>query len=81
MGLSRQEYWSELPCLAPGDFLDPGTEMSLLSPALAGGFFLPLAPPGVSGSWDQIRVSLTEDRRRALLPPSSQHPVALLPSY
>ena len=39
MGFSRQEYWSELPCLAPGDFLDPGTELSLLSPALAGGFF------------------------------------------
>ena len=23
MGLSRQEYWSELPCPPPGDFPDP----------------------------------------------------------
>ena len=37
---SRQEYWSGLPCLPPGDLSDPGTEpMSLMSPAMAGGFF------------------------------------------
>ena len=36
---SRQEYWSELPCPPPGDLLDPGIKpMSLMSPALAGGF-------------------------------------------
>ena len=35
MGLSRQEYWSELPCLLPGDHPDPGMEpMSPVSPAL-----------------------------------------------
>ena len=40
MGLSRQEYWSGLPCPPPGDLPDPETEhMSLLSSALAGGFF------------------------------------------
>ena len=43
MGFSRQEYWSGLPCPPPGDLpdtSDPGTEpMSLMSPALAGGFF------------------------------------------
>ena len=40
MGFSRQEYWSRLPFLTPGDLLNPGTElMSLLSPALAGRFF------------------------------------------
>ena len=40
MGFSRQEYWSGLPCPPPGDFPDPGIEpMSLMSPALAGGFF------------------------------------------
>ena len=40
MGFSRQEYWSGLPCTPPGDLLDPGVEpMSLMSPALAGGFF------------------------------------------
>ena len=38
--LSRQEYWSGLPCPPPGDLPDPGIEpTSLSSPALAGGFF------------------------------------------
>ena len=37
--LSRQEYWSGLPCRPPGDLPDPGIEpSSLTSPALAGGF-------------------------------------------
>ena len=37
---SRQEYWSGLPCPPPGDLPDPGMEpVSLMSPALAGGFF------------------------------------------
>ena len=40
MGFSRQEYWSGLPCPPRGDFPDPGIEpTSLVSPALAGGFF------------------------------------------
>ena len=40
MGFSSQEYWSELPCPLPGDLLDPAIEpASLMSPALAGGFF------------------------------------------
>ena len=26
MGLSRQEYWSGLPCPPPGDLLDPGIQ-------------------------------------------------------
>ena len=40
MGFSRQEYWSGLPCLPPGDLPNPGIEpMSLMSPALAGRFF------------------------------------------
>ena len=26
MGFSRQDYWSGLPCLSPGDFPDPGIE-------------------------------------------------------
>ena len=40
MGFSRQEYWSGLKCFPPGDLHDPGIEpMSLISPALAGGFF------------------------------------------
>ena len=40
MELSRQEYWSGLPCLPPGDLPNPGIEPeSLMSPALAGRFF------------------------------------------
>ena len=40
MGCSRQEYWSGLPCPPPRDFPEPVIELgSLMSPALAGGFF------------------------------------------
>ena len=40
VGFSRQEYWSGLPFLPPGDLPDPGVEPgSLTSPALAGRFF------------------------------------------
>ena len=40
MKLSRQEYWSGLPCPPPGNIPNPGTEpMSLTSPLLSGGFF------------------------------------------
>ena len=40
MGFSRQEYWSGLPCLPPGDLPSPEIEpRSLTSPALAHGFF------------------------------------------
>ena len=39
MGLSRQEYWSRLPCPPPGNLPDPGIELtSLTSPAFAGVF-------------------------------------------
>ena len=45
---SRQEYWSGLPFLSPGNLPDPGIEpRSLTSPVLTGSFlFLPLAPLG-----------------------------------
>ena len=40
VGFPRQEYWSGLPCLPPGDLPDPGVKpLSLLSPVLAGGFY------------------------------------------
>ena len=40
MGFSRQEYWSGLPGPPPRDLPNPGMEpTSLMSPALAGGFF------------------------------------------
>ena len=45
MEFSRQEYRNRLPFPSPGDLPDPGIEpMSLMSPALSGGF---LAPPGM----------------------------------
>ena len=40
MGFSRQEYWNGLPCPPPGDLPNAGIKpTSLISPALAGGFF------------------------------------------
>ena len=40
MGFPRPEYWSGLPFPSPGDLPDPGIEpVSLVSAALAGGFF------------------------------------------
>ena len=40
VGFSRQEYWSVLPCPPPEDLPDPEIKLiSLMSPALAGGFF------------------------------------------
>ena len=40
MGLSRQEHWSGLVCPPPWDLPDREVEpASLMSPALAGGFF------------------------------------------
>ena len=39
MGFSRQEYWSGLPCLPPGDLPDPGIEPTSAAPALQVGFY------------------------------------------
>ena len=40
MGFSSQEYWSGLPCPPLGGLPDPGIKyVSIMSPALAGGFF------------------------------------------
>ena len=51
MGFSRQEYWSGLPCLPPGDLPHPGIKAtSLMSPALAGGFFT------TSNTWEAVCV-------------------------
>ena len=44
---SRQESWGGLPCPLPGDLPDLRIEpRSLMSPALAGGFFPPVLSPG-----------------------------------
>ena len=42
MGFSRQEYGSGLPFPLLGDLPHPG--IKLVSPALAGGFFIPESP-------------------------------------
>ena len=47
MGFPRREYWSGLPFPPPGDVPDPGIKpTSLMSPALAGGFY------ATSGTWE-----------------------------
>ena len=49
MGISRQEYWSGLPCPPPGDLANPGIEPSSLKfPALPGGFFT------TSATWEAL---------------------------
>ena len=55
MGFSRQEYWSGLPCPPPGDLPKPGFKVeSLISPALAGGFFT------TSTTWEAHLLVLSE---------------------
>ena len=50
MGFSKQQCWSGLPCPSPGDFPIPGIEPgSLMSPALAVGFFT------TSATWETLR--------------------------
>ena len=50
-GFSRQEYWGRLPCPSLGDLPDPGIEpMSLISPALTGGFFR------TSTTWESLKM-------------------------
>ena len=45
MGFSRQEYWGGLLFTSPEDFPNPGIEpTSLMSPALAEGFFTTVPP-------------------------------------
>ena len=46
MGLSRQEYWSGLPCRPPGDLPDPGVEPRSLHLLHWRAGSLPGAPPG-----------------------------------
>ena len=51
VGASRQKCWSELLSPSPGDLSIPGTEpASLMSPALAGGFFTTSATWEISGN-------------------------------
>ena len=65
---SRQEHWSGLPCSPPGNILHPGIEpVSLISPALAGGFFT------TSATWKWVAQScpILCDSMNCSLPGSS----------
>ena len=54
MEFSRQEYWSRLPFLLPGDHPNPGIEpMSPVSPTLASRFFT-TEPPGKSNHMERL---------------------------
>ena len=68
MRFSRQEYWSGLPRLPPGDLPDPRFEpmslpdpgfelMSLMSPALVGRFFTTLA------TWEALSARESKSER------------------
>ena len=61
MEFSRQEYWSGLPCPPLGNLPDPGIKpLSLMSPALAGGFFT------TSATWEAHLVPLAEVKPKPL---------------
>ena len=51
VGFSRQESWSGLPCPPSRPGMEP---VSLLSPALAGGFFT------ISATWEALKSIYTE---------------------
>ena len=66
MGFSRRKYCSGWPCPPPGDLPDSGIEpMSVMSPALAAGFFTTSASWEAhladNGQWQLLRA--TEDNR------------------
>ena len=57
MKLSRQEYWSGLPCPPPGDLPNPGmVPMSLMSPASGGGLFT------TSATWEVLLFHITNSK-------------------
>ena len=68
MGFSRQEYWSGLPCLPPGDLPDPGIEPSSLTPPAGS---LPWGSPG------KPLLSLRHKEKSQIS--GSHHPSLLLP--
>ena len=64
MRFPRQEYWSGLLCLPPGDVPDPGIKsISLKSPALAGRFITTSGSLGpmecLSGNQESLFVRVT----------------------
>ena len=76
-GFSRQEYWSGLPCPPAGDLPDSRMELtSLMSPALAGGFFT------TDAAWeaqDGFLCYLEYKVKSSPQPPTSPHADCFLP--
>ena len=50
MGFSRQEYWSGLPCLPPGDLPDPGIELTSPASSAVQADSLPLSHWGMKSA-------------------------------
>ena len=77
MGFSTQEYWSGLPCPPAGDLPDSRMELtSLMSPALAGGFFT------TDAAWeaqDGFLCYLEYKAKSSPQPPTSPHADCFLP--
>ena len=72
MGFSRQEYWSGLPFLPPGDLPNPGTEpKSLMSSVLAGRFFT------TSATWKALHYLITKPKCNQELAHVSDRPAAI----
>ena len=77
MGFSRQENWSGLPFPPPEDLPDPGIEpTTLVSPALAGGFFTtePAQFSSVQFSRSVVSDSLSPHKSQHTRPPCPQLP-------
>ena len=69
MGFSRQEYWCGLPCPPPGDLLRSGTEpLSLVFPALTGGFFTTGSGSSTTGKPTQVNRGLQSNLSKRRLP-------------
>ena len=69
MGFPRQEYWNGLPFPSPGDFPDPGSELT--SPALANRFFI--TEPPEKSIYIHIYNNITFSRKLKTKPDSWQH--------
>ena len=68
MGFSRQEYWSGLPFLPPGDLPNPGIEpTSSASPALAGGFFT------TGATWEAHKEHIFHSKELGFYPVTCRH--------
>ena len=59
MGFSRRAYWSMWPRPPPGDLSDPGIKLTpLMSPALAGEFFI------TSATWEVLKDPIGKKKKK-----------------